>query len=59
MSAGFQIMNWGKLKFPAQMLVDYVRVYQREDSPNMGCDPPGMPTAKYIQEYVPLPSRRC
>lgn len=30
-----------------------MQVYQREDSPNIGCDPPTMPTADYIARYVP------
>lgn len=28
------------------------QVYQRADSPNIGCDPPGMPTADYINRSV-------
>ncbi|KAF8062056.1 KRE6 [Scenedesmus sp. PABB004] len=33
---------------PAVMSVDYVRVWQRPGSVNVGCDPPGFPTAQEI-----------
>jgi beta-glucan synthesis-associated protein KRE6 len=39
------------MQFPAVMLVDYVRVYQRKDSVNVGCDPPNYPTADYINRH--------
>lgn len=52
LSASFQVIDWGSLLFPAKMSVDYVRVYQREDSPNLGCDPPAMPTADYIARHL-------
>ena len=52
-SESFQRINWAQLGFPAQMLVDYVRVYQREDEPNLGCDPPEMPTSQYINDHLP------
>ncbi|KAK4702195.1 beta-glucan synthesis-associated protein KRE6, partial [Phenoliferia sp. Uapishka_3] len=52
LSSSFQTINYADLTFPAHMLVDYVRVYQRADSPNIGCDPPGMPTSKYIQSHL-------
>ncbi|GAA5961799.1 hypothetical protein JCM21900_003313 [Sporobolomyces salmonicolor] len=52
MSSSFQTINWADLKLPGQMLVDYVRVYQREGSPNVGCDPEGMPTSKYINDHL-------
>ena len=34
------------------MLVDYVRVYQKKDQKNIGCDPEDFPTADYINTYV-------
>lgn len=33
---------------PGHMHVDYVRVYQRRDKRNSGCDPPDYPTKEYI-----------
>lgn len=40
------------LQFPSQMYIDYVRVYQRDDSPGTGCDPADHPTADYIAKCV-------
>lgn len=37
--------------FPAEMLVDYVRVYQRDGETNVGCDPPDYPTSDYINNH--------
>lgn len=37
--------------FPAEMLVDYVRVYQRDDETNVGCDPKDYPTSTYISSH--------
>jgi hypothetical protein len=39
------------MTFPAEMLVDYVRVYQREGQTNIGCNPPGYPTTDYISNH--------
>lgn len=33
---------------PAEMLVDYVRVYQRSNAINVGCSPTNLPTSTYI-----------
>lgn len=38
--------------WPYIMKVDWVRVYQPTDSINIGCDPPGMPTAAYINKHT-------
>lgn len=51
MSNNFQTVNFDKLQWPAQMLVDYVRVYQRSDG-KMGCDPSDRPTANYIANHA-------
>jgi hypothetical protein len=51
MSNNFQTVNFDQLKWPAQMLVDYVRVYQRSDG-KMGCDPSDRPTANYIANHA-------
>ena len=37
----FQTVEWTKLEFPATFLIDYVRVYQRSGSENIGCSPNG------------------
>jgi beta-glucan synthesis-associated protein KRE6 len=39
------------MEFPAQMLIDYVRVYQRKGQTNIGCDPKDYPTADYIARH--------
>lgn len=39
------------LQLPATMLVDYIRVYQRKDAINTGCDPTDFPTQQYIDTY--------
>jgi len=38
--------------FPSEYLIDYVRVYQRKDEVNIGCDPHDFPTAKYINDHL-------
>ena len=48
MSPGFQKQDFAHLQFPAQLLIDYVRVYQRNKNVNVGCDPASHPTANYI-----------
>lgn len=50
MSNGFQAVDLGNLKFPAQMLIDYVRVYQRKEGV-LGCDPADHPTSAYIAKH--------
>jgi beta-glucan synthesis-associated protein KRE6 len=52
MSSNFGFVDVEHLTFPAIMRVDWVRVYQRADSINIGCDPPDFPTKAYIEEYV-------
>jgi beta-glucanase (GH16 family) len=37
---------------PNHMLVDYIRVYQPKGATNIGCDPPGFPTAAYIEKHI-------
>ena len=51
--ASFQGPDYAALQFPSAMYVDYVRLYQRQGLQNaLTCDPPGYPTATYINEYV-------
>jgi hypothetical protein len=45
---GWAPVEWAKLRLPAVMSVDYVRVYQAPGQVSVGCDPPGYPTAQYI-----------
>ena len=45
--------------FPAEMLVDYVRVYQRKGQTNIGCDPPGYPTLDYINRHPDTYGSKC
>lgn len=52
MSTNFATVDLDNLPFPSTMLVDYVRVYQKKDSKNIGCDPADFPTANYINTYV-------
>jgi beta-glucanase (GH16 family) len=37
--------------FPATMEIDYIRIYQRKDAINVGCDPKNFPTSAYIETY--------
>ena len=36
---------------PMAMDVEYVRVYQPEGDIDVGCDPPGFPTAEWIDDH--------
>ncbi|KAH7392780.1 beta-glucan synthesis-associated protein-domain-containing protein [Pyrenochaeta sp. MPI-SDFR-AT-0127] len=36
---------------PAVMRVDYIRIYQPEDSQSVTCDPEGYPTTAYIEKH--------
>ena len=52
MSENFGTVDFTHLTFPAIMSVDWVRVYQRPDSKNIGCDPKDFPTQSYINTCV-------
>ncbi|KAJ7164658.1 glycoside hydrolase family 16 protein [Mycena crocata] len=53
MSPSFQAQDFMHMQFPNQMLVDYVRVYQREGvSEGVTCNPSSRPTAKYIADHI-------
>ncbi|KAF5313655.1 hypothetical protein D9611_010166 [Ephemerocybe angulata] len=52
MSPNWQDIVESSMMFPGEMLVDYVRVYQRKNEINVGCDPKGYPTKKYIDEHL-------
>ncbi|KZV87024.1 beta-glucan synthesis-associated [Exidia glandulosa HHB12029] len=49
----FGTFDVDQLTFPAEFLIDYVRVYQRDGSPASAasCDPPDYPTAAYIKKH--------
>ena len=54
MSPSFQAQDFAHLTFPAQMFVDYVRVYQREDvisEDSTSCSPKSHPTEDYINSH--------
>ncbi|KAJ3516407.1 hypothetical protein NLJ89_g1151 [Agrocybe chaxingu] len=48
-SEDFSVIDAENLQIPGIMLVDYIRVYQRQGEINVGCDPKDFPTAKYIE----------
>ncbi|PVF97040.1 concanavalin A-like lectin/glucanase [Serendipita vermifera] len=50
-SHGFSPIS-DNLRYPAEMHVDYIRVYQHKDAINYGCDPEGYPTTSYINQYI-------
>jgi len=55
MSPSFQAQDFMHMPFPAEMLIDYVRVYQREGlsaSDYMSCDPSSRPTLTYINNHA-------
>ena len=52
MSDNFQKVDFANLPFPAEYLIDYVRVYQRPGIGVMGCDPADHPTAQYIADHA-------
>ncbi|KAH9925396.1 glycoside hydrolase family 16 protein [Epithele typhae] len=55
MSPGFQKQDFTNLQFPTQMLIDYIRVYQREDvisEDSTSCNPSSRPTEEYINGHI-------
>ncbi|KZO89660.1 glycoside hydrolase family 16 protein [Calocera viscosa TUFC12733] len=51
-SENFGAIDYAELVFPVYLLIDYVRVYQKQGSTNIGCDPADHPTAQYIQNHI-------
>ncbi|ESK85956.1 glycoside hydrolase family 16 protein [Moniliophthora roreri MCA 2997] len=51
-SNGWTQIRYETLQFPAEMKIDYVRIYQRRGHTNVGCDPPDYPTTQYIQDHL-------
>lgn len=52
MSASWQTIDLTTMTFPTEMLVDYVRIYQRKGYENVGCSPDGYPTEEYINNHL-------
>lgn len=55
MATGFQPVDFDKdtgVNFPAQMKIDYVRVYQEKGQEKLSCDPPDYPTKDYINNHI-------
>jgi len=51
-SPNWQTIDLATMTFPTEMLIDYVRVYQRDGQLNVGCDPPNYPTKNYIDTHL-------
>jgi len=51
-SPNWQTIDTTTMEFPAEMLIDYVRVYQRKGKTNIGCNPQNYPTADYIDSHL-------
>ncbi|KAF8964548.1 beta-glucan synthesis-associated [Flammula alnicola] len=51
-SQNWQNIDLTTMIFPAEMKIDYVRVYQRKGQTNTGCSPPNYPTADYINNHL-------
>lgn len=53
MSDSFSTINTTGIAstLPATMRIDYIRIYQDEDSEMMTCDPPNYPTTEYIAQH--------
>jgi len=47
------------LTFPTVISVDYVRVHQRPEDADTGCDPDSFPTQTYINKNIPLSTCSC
>ncbi|KDQ62548.1 glycoside hydrolase family 16 protein [Jaapia argillacea MUCL 33604] len=52
MSPSFQGQDFKHLVFPSKMYIDYVRVYQRSGTTNIGCSPKSYPTSDYINKHI-------
>jgi hypothetical protein len=52
MSTNFGNVDTEHLPFPVTMSVDWIRVYQKTNAINYGCDPDDFPTQAYINECV-------
>lgn len=51
-SNNWAYIDWQFIFFPVTMSIDYVRIYQPNDSVDMTCDPASHPTYDYIQSHL-------
>lgn len=51
-SPNWQAIDLSTMIFPAELRFDYVRVYQRKGSTNIGCNPKDYPTTDYINNHI-------
>ncbi|CDK26397.1 unnamed protein product [Kuraishia capsulata CBS 1993] len=51
-SNNWAYIDWPSIKFPVEFTVDYVRIYQPNDSISLTCDPTDYPTYDYIQDHL-------
>ncbi|PVV00886.1 hypothetical protein BB560_004715 [Smittium megazygosporum] len=51
LSKRFGVVEWERLKFPATLYIDYVRVYQQPNKIRISCDPDDRPTRDYILNH--------
>ena len=51
-SPGWQTIDLTTMTFPTEMLIDYVRIYQRKGQENVGCSPDDYPTEDYINNHL-------
>ncbi|CAR27275.1 hypothetical protein ZYGR_0I05490 [Zygosaccharomyces rouxii] len=50
-SNNWAYINWQMILFPVTMSIDFVRVYQPNDSVSITCDPVDRPTYDYIEQH--------
>lgn len=51
-SNNWAYIDWPSIDFPVTMRVDYVRLYQPNDSVSVTCDPEDYPTYDYIEDHL-------
>ena len=51
-TGNWQPIDLSTMIFPAEYKIDYIRVYQRTDKKNTGCNPKDYPTADYINNHM-------
>ncbi|CCH60253.1 hypothetical protein TBLA_0C04560 [Henningerozyma blattae CBS 6284] len=51
-SNNWAYIDWQSIYFPVTMSIDYVRIYQPNNSVSITCDPKDYPTYDYIQDHI-------
>ncbi|CCC70849.1 hypothetical protein NCAS_0F03650 [Naumovozyma castellii] len=51
-SNNWAYIDWQYIFFPVTMSIDYVRIYQPNDTQSITCDPEDYPTYDYIQSHL-------